>query len=360
MEYVCPNCKERLQIPDEYAGKNGRCRKCNHSFQVPSFVEQDFVASPVQETHETSKVPKLLSISAIIVVLVAIAFAVGSLSSTDEEFKTQSASEEAERTRIQAVIQDQQEAVASESRRPSPSPENAVPGEDPLSFEVVVQNRLEKGGSLDPLLAPQYVLFVVEAALNEGDSELSEPKVRATLRALLDEVRDEARRRGEQIDGVSAHLYLSRDHIAGDDMRLGTAEWWPKGHSFNPDNVANIKNKATYVEEIDVFSLPKPAETVVQRLSEDLRRTIFAELVRSQDRAMREAEAKYPTDGSNIPISELRTYDFDTAIRKKLEMMDELGPKYERELLQRHGITKQELDDISEEAMNKQWPLPAY
>jgi hypothetical protein len=32
--------------------------------------------------------------------------------------------------------------------------------------------------------------------------------------------------------------------------------------------------------------------------------------------------------------------------------------KYERELLQRHRLTEQELDDIRKEAMSEQWPLP--
>jgi hypothetical protein len=207
-----------------------------------------------------------------------------------------------------------------------------------------------KGGSLDPLLAPRYVLFDVQAALNEASSELSEPKVRATLRALLNEVRNGARRRGEQIDGLSAFLYQSRDHIAGDSMALGRVEWWPKRHSFNPDNVANINNKTTYVESIDIFFLPKRAETVVQRLSKSQRRAIFTELVRGEDRAQSEAEAQYPIDASRIPMSKVRTYDFKMATDKVMEANEKLRIKYERELVQRHRLTEQELEDIKKEA----------
>lgn len=238
------------------------------------------------------------------------------------------------------------------------SPKEMVSTERPLPFKIVEQKRVKKGGSLHPLSAPQYVLFDVKAVLNEMSSELSEAKVRATLRALLNEVRSEARGRGEQIDGVSGFLYQSRDHITGGSAALGRAEWWPKGHSFNLDNSANIKNKATYVEEIDVFFLPKPAEKVVQRLSENQRRAIFTELVRAEDRASREAEAQYPTDASKIPINELRTYDFKTVMEKNIEAEKELRLNYRRELLQRHGLTEQELMDIKKEAFNERWPLP--
>jgi hypothetical protein len=233
--------------------------------------------------------------------------------------------------------------------------------ESPLPFEIVEQKRVKKGGSLESLLAPQYVLFDVKAVLNEVPSEQSEPKVRATLRALLNEVRGGARRRGEQIDGVSAFLYQSRDHITGGSSALGRAEWWPKGHTFSPDNVANIKNGATYVEEMDVFFLPKPAETVVQRLSENQRRAIFTDLVQAEDRAMREAEKRYPIDESLLTRSpsRYRQHVIDKT-DAQIKESDRLNEKYERELLERHGLTERELNDIKKEAMNEQWPLPSH
>lgn len=234
-----------------------------------------------------------------------------------------------------------------------------ISAENPLPFEIVEQKRVKKGGSFDPLSSPQYVLFDVKAVLNGDSPDLSESNVRVTLRALLNAVRSGARQRGEQIDGVSAFLYQSRDHITGGTSAIGRAEWWPKGHSFNLDNEANIKNKSTYVEEFKVLSLPKPTETDVQRLSENQRRVIFTELVRAERRASREAEAQYPTDPSNIPSRNLKTYDFKTAMQKKMELEEELRAKYMGELLKRYEITRQELDTIKIEALNEQWPLPS-
>lgn len=251
--------------------------------------------------------------------------------------------------------------AATETRTSPSSPEKVVPAEGSLSFEIVEQKHVKKGGSIDPLLAPQYVLFDVKAALTEAPPELSEPKVKATLAALLEQVRSGARHRGEQIDGVSAFLYQSQEHITGGSPPLGRVEWWPKGHTFSPDNVANIENKATYVDEMDVFLLPQAAETVVQRLSEKQRRAIFTDLVQAEDRAMREAETMHPIDESLLTRSpsRYRQHVIDQADARVKES-DRLNEKYERELLERHGLTKQELNDIKKEAMNEQWPLPPH
>lgn len=73
---------------------------------------------------------------------------------------------------------------------------------------------------------------------------------------------------------------------------------------------------------------------------------------------MREAEAKFPMNSSNIPFEKLSTYDFAAAFEKNSEMNKSLNEKYEAELLQRHGITKAELKAIETEAEDEQWPLP--
>lgn len=261
------------------------------------------------------------------------------------------------------ITRDQLEAVMMEAltndwqvpkvTEKAPSPK--TPGGDragrPLPFEIVQQERIKKGVI--------YVLFDVNAVLKTVSPQLTEESVRATFHALLVKIRDDARRHREQIDGVSATLYLSQDHFAGGSGVLGYAEWWPKGHSFSPDNAANIENKATYIEKIVVFSpLPMQAESVVTRLPESKRREIFMALVRSEDRATLEAEAKYPTDGSKIPFNKLRTYDFKGALEKKWQEFERLRDKYEQELLEQYGITQEELDKIRTEAMIEQWPFP--
>lgn len=198
----------------------------------------------------------------------------------------------------------------------------------------------------------------MKAALTDAQPDLAKPKVEATLRELLRTVRNDARSRGDYVDGITAFLYHSADHLKGGNPPLGRAEWWPKGHTFEPNNAANIENKATHVETVQVLSLPKQARSVDSRLPETVRREIYSALVRSQDRAMREAEAKHPTDASKIPIDNLRTYDWKGALTKNTEENERLRKKYERELLLKYKISESELRAIVKEGVTQDWSFP--
>src|SRR5207253_2058357 len=139
----------------------------------------------------------------------------------------------------------------------------AVASAQLLPCRIIEQERLKTGGSLQPLRSPKYILLTVRAAITDRSPELTKENVGATLRDLLRLVLDETKRPGAQVDGITVFLYQSADHIKGGDGALGKAEWWPKGLSFDPDNAANIENKATYVENIEVFRLPTRTLPVV-------------------------------------------------------------------------------------------------
>lgn len=226
-----------------------------------------------------------------------------------------------------------------------------------LPFRIVEQEQQKKGGSLEPSRPPRYVLLVVKAVLTDARPELTKPKVEATLHALLRTVRDDAQRRGDPVDGITAFLHQSPDHLKGGNLALGRAEWWPKGHSFNPDNAANIKNKTTHVETLKIFSLPGQVSSSVSRLPEATRREIYTALVRSLNRAMREAEAKCPANTLKIPIDKLRTYDWKGALTKNADENERLRKKYERELIQKYRISESELKAIEMEGFIQQWPF---
>lgn len=128
---------------------------------------------------------------------------------------------------------------------------------DALPFIIVDIEYQKKGGAIKPFTKPKYILYVVKAVLKEYTSNITENDVNKTLQAILQKVREDARQHREQIDGVSAFLYISKENIDAGSMALGRIEWWPKGHSFEPNNVFNVGNKTTYVEKIDIYSLPK-------------------------------------------------------------------------------------------------------
>lgn len=95
---------------------------------------------------------------------------------------------------------------------------------------------------------------------------------------------------------------------------------------------------------------PSP-EPVELDLPESTKRKIFAEVVRAEDRANREAEQRYPVTCATEPVSKETT-------RRWLALTRELSERYQTEVLERHDLTAEQWELISEEALRKRWPLP--
>ena len=144
-------------------------------------------------------------------------------------------------------------------------------------------------------------------------------------------------------------------------MPIGSADWWPKGHSLAPDNVENISKKETYVLQYSQVSIPLnlSTEKTLVRIPEKKRKQIFKEYVMAQDKASKEAEAKYPINASNIPMSQIRDYDWKSMFAKNDDLGKRLTKKYEAAVLKKYGLTKEEMTKISEEALEENWPLPS-
>jgi hypothetical protein len=76
-------------------------------------------------------------------------------------------------------------------------------------------------------------------------------------------------------------------------------------------------------------------------LSEKRRREICADCVRANDRAVAEADKKYPGFG-----------------RQNTEEAARLTKQYVRDVARRHGITSEKAWEIFNEGMKKNWPFP--
>lgn len=224
-----------------------------------------------------------------------------------------------------------------------------------LNFEIVKKEILKKGGQMTPLIRPNYTLIKVFVVL-KNNKDVAQKKVKNTLNKVISLIRQ-----SDNPDAISVYLHESTEHIKGGTLPLAHAEWWPKGHSLSPDNSTNIKNKNTHVIEYTI-TLPEKVESskVVTRLPETDRREIFTALVKSQDKAQSEADAKYNTDSSKIPFNQLKSYDFKTAITKNADESDYLMKKYRIGLLKKYKITEEELQKISTEAFIENWPMPSF
>lgn len=244
--------------------------------------------------------------------------------------------------------------VGSSSQSPKLKTETIIEMDDILKFEIIKKETLKKGGQLTPLIRPKYILIRATVVLKEND-KITKKRIKNTLNKVIALVRN-----SDNPDAISVWLHESIEHANGGTRSLASAEWWPKGHSLSSDNDTNIRNKATHEIKYTITLSKKADESkVVARLSESRRREIFTALVKSQDKAQAEADAKYSTDANKIPLSQLRAYDFKSAIEKNIEKADHLMKKYRNKVLKKFQISEEELEKISIEAFKENWPMPS-
>lgn len=84
-------------------------------------------------------------------------------------------------------------------------------------------------------------------------------------------------------------------------------------------------------------------------LSEDKRKAVFKEAVAAQDRAMREADSKYP------PEQQAASKEI---FLKSIEYQRMLSERYERQVAKKHGLTRKQFKQITIEGVTKEWPMP--
>lgn len=224
-----------------------------------------------------------------------------------------------------------------------------------LDYKIINKEIGKKGAQLYPLIRPKYI-FVSVVAILENAEGFTEKDIKNTLDTIIAETRST-----DNPDGISIFLHQSMDNAKGSTIPFASAGWWPKGHSLAPRNAKNIRNKNTYETDYNIMMPGTVDESdVITRLSESQRREIYAALVKSEDRGNDEAAKKYPISGSEIPLNELRTYDFKTAFRRFGDESDRLKTKYKKQLLKKYRISKKELSKISTEGFIKNWPMPEY
>ena len=92
-------------------------------------------------------------------------------------------------------------------------------------------------------------------------------------------------------------------------------------------------------------------------LTEEQRKAIFGEIVRTEDRALAEAMAKYPdlTPGSPGYSQEAFLQQLD----RQIEEMDRLKERYKEELATKYEVTREQLKLIASEGLSKDWPFPS-
>lgn len=225
------------------------------------------------------------------------------------------------------------------------------------NYNIVEIKKGKKGGSINPVHPPKYIWIKAYAALKKSVSvmNLKERDIKITLKKILSEIRDK-----HSPDAVNIWLYTNKEK----DWRstpIGTIDWWPKNHSLSRSNAKNIINKATYVTKYEQINLPeeyKPTGENLTKYSESERKNIFKELVLADDRALEEADEKYPITGEGIPIEELKNIDWDKMTTKHDNLVDKLQKKYVNQVLKKYSLTKEDEKELNREARKENWAWP--
>jgi hypothetical protein len=86
-------------------------------------------------------------------------------------------------------------------------------------------------------------------------------------------------------------------------------------------------------------------------LTESVRLEIWTKSIKVEDRAQKEADAKYPLNKAGITQEDIKN---NTALNDKLKI------KYEKVLAEEYRINIEIIDSIAVEGLTKGWPFPKY
>lgn len=88
----------------------------------------------------------------------------------------------------------------------------------------------------------------------------------------------------------------------------------------------------------------------------DERKQIFAEIVTAEDKAQKEANAKYPTDPSVVTD----TAKLKENVDQNAELSTNLQKQYRQEVLNKYKLTEDASKEISLEGVKANWPMPKF
>lgn len=327
----CPGCRQSLRIPEQYAGRRGKCNYCGQIIAVPSEVSvaapkqiseaaQNAVESLYGHHHAEASGKKTISIVAKVaigcLVLIFVALVAWPW------YRTEIPSEP-ELSKVESV-------GATPSPLPPPARQQTVPAHEILHSELYDK----------PIKTMATIHAVVEGQITEASAKILLQKLfndALTIRSFTNH--------GGKPTHIVVYLYSSREHFTS-----GMGQWIATMRRLG----ANAKIDTNI--RTDLLSQIGAEPELKFGLSESKRREIFQASVRAEDRAQAEAERTYPMPDPRKP-----GYPLDLAgsqLSKQAELSNQLTETYKAEVAQEFGLTKTQLRQISIEALTKNWPLP--
>ena len=255
--------------------------------------------------------------------------------------------------RVKLIVIDDEEATNWSSGMIEVSPESTeVPdygenGEEPLSTYDIVQKK-DISVEYDGEMAKRMKYSIVVG------TEVEREQIKPTVREIISNIREE----DEELDSIHLFLYTTESRV-GDAYDVAMADWAPNGKVSNltgrivSENIRdNYEVKVEIKENLEEYLRKIKEQDIRFGLTVKERKDVFQEIVRCEDRGDVESSKYY--DPMCSGCSEFREEDWQA----KGNMSDEIIRSCKREVRNKHGIAKVQLQKISTEGMEKRWPIP--
>jgi len=132
--------------------------------------------------------------------------------------------------------------------------------------------------------------------------------------------------------------------------RIPWEQWTAELRKRHDENRPTIKVKS------DVLLADHVGPVTRGGMSEARRREIWRDIIKAGDRATLEAEERFPMRKGEV-IDSLSNDAYIRRTGQNIELEEALRGKYKKEVAHSHGITMEQLDAISAEGIEKDWPI---
>ncbi|HET6441879.1 MAG TPA: hypothetical protein VFH53_05830 [Phycisphaerae bacterium] len=151
---------------------------------------------------------------------------------------------------------------------------------------------------------------------------------------------------GGRATHVFVYLYTSREHFES-----GMGQWIAMLSKVGSDASPEMCVESELISQLGA------APETRYGISEAKRKEIFKAIVVAEDRATEEAERLHPMpDPLKAGFSQAKA---KAQFEKQAETNQRLVEEYKAELAKQYGLTKEQLQEISVEGIEENWPMPS-
>ncbi len=235
-------------------------------------------------------------------------------------------------------------------------PNNAINQAFPIDYEIVESEDQSHKALGNKLLSDYTTQEIINLPTDKKmlyrivvSPDIKENQVKPTIDKIISELTI----KDSDIDEIILFLYSDQE-LSNGAYDVGTAIWAPNGELGNvTSEIAKKNNRLGYETSYDIKE--NLEEYLSQReksedrfgFTEEKRKQIFKEIVAAEDKAMNEADIKYP-------IKAGATLD---DIEKNIDLNNELIEKYKTQVRTKYGITEDIESEIIVESFKELWAM---